>query len=185
MQAFTTFMNLLWTTLSVVAQILSVAVLISLFVKKNPPFLERIKNFVSKRAILIAFIASLCATLGSLVYSEVIGYDPCKLCWFQRIFLYPIAVLTGIALWKNDMSVRIYALVLSILGGLTALFHYVGQLGWNPFGLECLVVGYSSSCAKNFVLQFGYITIPLMAFSAAAIIAISLYASIRSERKDS
>jgi disulfide bond formation protein DsbB len=162
MEILTSSANMVWSVLSIVAQILSVVFFIALFVPKL-----RASKFVkalSDRAVLVAFIVSLLATIGSLIYSDVIGYAPCKLCWFQRIFMYPQVIIMGIALFRNDVGVRISGFILSAIGAAIALFHWTGQLGLTP--LPCSAVGYSVSCAERFVLQFGYITIPLMAFSA-------------------
>jgi disulfide bond formation protein DsbB len=171
--------NTLWSVLSIIAQILSVGIILSICVPrlKNTAFAD----FFRTRGLTVAFVVALCATIGSLIYSDYIGYEPCKLCWFQRIFIYPTAVILGIALWKKDQSIKVYALTLAAIGGLIAVFHYVGQLGFNPFGLECLAVGYSASCSKNFVLQLGYITIPMMAISACLLIVTSLWISLRKE----
>ena len=56
-------------------------------------------RYVAERAICLSFFLALAATLGSLFYSEIAGFEPCKLCWLQRIFMYPQAVLLGIA-WR-------------------------------------------------------------------------------------
>ncbi len=182
MQALATSMNNLWSVLAIVAQIISIVIIGIILTRKTPAFLSTIVLKISNNAVLVVFVVSLLATLGSLIYSDVIGYEPCKLCWFQRIFMYPLVILSALALWKKDSKIRIYALTLSIVGGLVALFHYVGQLGFNPFGLECLAIGYSASCAKNFVLEFGYITIPVMAFSAFLLISTTLWLSLRDSK---
>ncbi len=95
--------------------------------------------------------------------------------------MYPQVVILGMALWRKDASVRIYSLVLSVAGAAIALYHYVGQLGFNPLGLDCLAVGYSTSCSKSFVLEFGYITIPVMALSAFVLMALSLWMTMKKE----
>jgi len=179
MQSLTLILNYVWSSLSILAQILSVGILISLLVPKYRH--TAFSHFFKTHGLKIAFIAALCATVGSLLYSDVIGYEPCKLCWFQRIFIYPETIILGLALWRKESYVSLYAIVLAFCGGFIALFHYIGQLGLNPFGLECLVVGYSASCSKNFVLQLGYITIPLMAFSACLLIITTLWISSRKE----
>ncbi len=125
---------------------------------------EKIRNIVSSRANLFSFLIALTATLGSLFYSEIAHYDPCKLCWFQRIFMYPQAILFGIALWKRK-DIRAYSIALSGIGAVIAGYHYLLQRGIAP-SLACSAVGYSVSCSKIFVMNFGYITIPLMAFTA-------------------
>lgn len=180
MQYITSIVNNIWSILSIVAEVISLGILVSLFVPKykNTAF----SRFFETHGLTIAFIAAFFATVGSLIYSDVIGYEPCKLCWFQRIFIYPNMIILGIALWKKDVNMNIYGIVLAVCGGVVALFHYIGQLGINPLGLECLAVGYSSICAKNFVLQFGYITIPLMAFSACLLMVTTLWISSRKEK---
>ncbi len=131
----------------------------------------KILEIISSRANLFAFVVALTATLGSLFYSEIAHYDPCKLCWLQRIFMYPQAILFGIALWKRS-NIRAYSIALSGVGAVIAGYHYLLQRGIAP-SLACSSVGYSVSCAKIFVMNFGYITIPLMAFTAFALIIIT------------
>lgn len=173
----TSFVNLLWSILSIVALVSSLALVVCYFA----PSLSRsaFARFFRERGLLVAFVVSLLATAGSLIYSDVIGYEPCKLCWFQRIFMYPQVLLMGIALIRRDQWIRVYGFVMSVIGAAIALFHYTGQLGLTP--LPCPAVGYGVSCAQKFVLQFGYITIPMMAFSAFALIAVTLLLSLKRE----
>lgn len=126
-----------------------------------------------KNALLFSFIIALTATVGSLFYSEIAYFEPCKLCWFQRIFMYPQVVLLGMALFKKDMAIAPYAVALSVLGGAIALYHYSLQRGIAP-ELPCSAVGYAPTCAQVFVMSYGYITIPLMAFTAFALICVLL-----------
>ena len=172
MQSFISFINLFWSTSTVIADLLIIVLVIAIFSPKlnKTSFVQ----FFEKKSLMIAFLVSFLATLGSLIYSDVIGYEPCKLCWFQRIFMYPQVILFGIAIFRRDIKMKIYGIALSSIGAIIALFHYVGQIGWNPFGLQCLAVGYSASCAKNFVMQFDYITIPMMALSAFILILMTL-----------
>ncbi len=165
------FVNLKLGVLTVVAQIIILlSVVYFLFFRKQYPF---IKNFVSKYGILFAFLVALTATSGSLFYSEIAGYQPCVLCWYQRIFMYPEVILLGMALWKKDKSIVNYSIALSSIGALIAAYHYLLQIGVVS-GVACGVVGYSVSCAKVFVLVFGYIGLPLMALTAFLLIITSL-----------
>ena len=59
--------------------------------------------------LYLAWVVALVATLGSLYLSEVLGYRPCKLCWYQRIAMYPLALMLGIAAFRDDLRVRLYA----------------------------------------------------------------------------
>ncbi len=156
------FINITLSVLVVLGQVAVVVTLVALFLKKRGTPLV---NFIRKHGLWIAFVTALIATLGSLFYSEIAGYEPCKLCWFQRILMYPQVILIGMALWKKDSLVFRYILVLSGLGILIAGYHYLLQLGLMP-SIACGTVGYSVSCSQRFVMEWGYITIPLMAFTA-------------------
>ncbi|HEU0081091.1 MAG TPA: disulfide oxidoreductase [Candidatus Paceibacterota bacterium] len=179
MQALAENMNLVWSVLSVVAQLLALFLIAALF---SPAVRSSaIVKFLRERALLLGFVVSLLATAGSLIYSDVIGFAPCKLCWFQRIFMYPQVVLMGIALWRKDLSMRLYGLVLSAIGAAIALYHYLGQNG--VASLPCSAVGYSVSCAEKYVMEFGYITIPVMALSAFVLMALAHAVSLRADRE--
>lgn len=169
--------NQILTFLTVAAQAIAAFLVISFFLPKKQK--QKILKFFSKKAILFAFIISLTATLGSLFYSEVAGYTPCKLCWFQRIFMYPQPILFGLAIWKKDKSIIKYGLTLSIIGGLIALYHYLLQVGVVPNG-ACGAVGYSVSCSQRFVMEFGYITIPMMSLTAFGLIFLLMLKSLKS-----
>lgn len=163
----TTIVNQTLGVLTILAQIFSVLLFILFFTKKSLP------NFLKRNFLLIAFIVALGAMAGSLTYSEIIGYEPCKLCWFQRIFMYPQVILLGVALFKKDYKIISYSIALSIIGAIIAGYHYLLQLGVAP-SLPCSAIGYSVSCSQRFVMQYGYITIPMMAFSAFILITLLL-----------
>jgi disulfide bond formation protein DsbB len=158
--------------LVVIAQILIVIYAIGLIIrKKNPdsPFVKAL----SENGFILAFLVALAATVGSLYYSDIRGYNPCKFCWFQRIFMYPQVILLGIALWKKDFWMKTYGLILSIIGGVIALNHYILQVSGTSI-LPCSAVGQSVSCSKVFVTHLGYITIPMMALSAFILMTLAL-----------
>lgn len=150
--------------------IIALLVAANFFSKKDK---DKFFKMVSQKSILFSFIIAITAMLGSLFYSEIAHYEPCKLCWFQRIFMYPLPFIFGVSLWKKDRNVIRYGLVLSAIGGLIALYHYLLQLGVVPNG-ACNVVGYSISCSQRFVMEMGYITIPMMSLTAFALITIFL-----------
>lgn len=156
--------NLVISSLTVLGQFIIIVLLALLIISKVFKKKFKILDFVSTYSIhLILVIAWICV-LSSLYYSEIVGYEPCKLCWFQRIFIYPQAVLTVIALYLKDNKVVNYTLWLAIFAFTIAGYHYLGQFGITT--LDCGLVGYSSSCSERFVMNFGYITIPLMALTA-------------------
>lgn len=124
--------------------------------------------------ILLLSVSSL---LGSLFYSEVALYQPCTLCWYQRIFMYPLAVLVLVSMRRKSREVVHYILPLAVIGGLMAAYNYLIQIQHllRPFdpAVPCNIDG--TSCASTYFLSYGYITMPMMALTAfALIILISL-----------
>jgi disulfide bond formation protein DsbB len=132
-------------------------------------------NFFSRNGLFFALIIAVVATAGSLFYSEIAGYEPCKLCWFQRIFMYPLVILIGLALIKKDLKFTFYPSALAGIGAVISLYHnyvYYGGISLFP----CEPFGLGASCTKVLVMEFGYITIPLMALTAFILILLFLNA---------
>ena len=134
-------------------------------------FLRQYWGAIKKHALALAFIVALTATLGSLFYSEVAGYTPCKLCWFERIFMYSQVVLLGVALWKGDRKVFQYAIPFSIVGGLLAAYQYVEQVLQTSITM-CAVGPDAVPCTTTYTFHYGYITIPMMALTAFILIIL-------------
>lgn len=167
MEGFIDFTDEMLAVLTLGSQIvLGVLLLLGLV---NSTFRKKVFPWFGERVLVLALIVALTSTLGSLFYSEIAGYHPCKLCWFERIFMYPQVILFAVALWKKDKNAIYYSFPLSILGLLLSGYHYLLQRGVAP-ELNCDAVGYSPSCAKVFVMEFGYITIPLEAFTGFLLI---------------
>ena len=164
--------NFFMPWLALAAQILVLFLVFSYFF--NPKGLR----FFKENYLVLAFILALAAVSGSLFYSEIAGYEPCKLCWFQRIFMYPQVFLFGLALYKKDRGIAPYSLLLSIIGAVIAAYHYLLQLDIAP-SLPCSAVGYSVSCSQVFVMNFGYITIPLMSLTVFSLIAMLMFIKVK------
>ncbi|MFZ3590799.1 disulfide oxidoreductase [Bacillus sp. DJP31] len=117
-----------------------------------------------------AWAVSVIAVFGSLYFSEVLKYVPCELCWYQRIFMYPLVVFMGIGVTKKDYHLSAYILPFSIIGGCISLYHYLIQkvdfLAANS--ISCGVV----PCTGQYINWLGFITIPFLAFSAFTLITI-------------
>lgn len=161
------FANLFLSILTVIGQAMVVILLGAwIFAPKGS-----LVKFVGENRVVMSFIVALIAMSGSLYYSEIAGLEPCELCWFQRIAMYPLVMLLAIALIKKDEGVAKYSLGLAVPGIIIGIYHYYLQLGGVGF-TSCGVVGYSINCADKFVLKFGYITIPLMAVTAFAMIIV-------------
>ena len=170
--------NTILGILTIIAQLSVVIIAISLVLRSK--LSKKILTFFGKNALLFSFIVALVSTLGSLFYSEIAHFEPCKLCWFQRILMYPQVLLLGFAFLKRDNHIGKYAMLLSGVGGVIALYHYLLQRGIVQELVPCSAVGYSVSCSQKFVMQFGYITIPLMALSAFSLILFLFFAQKRS-----
>jgi len=112
----------------------------------------------------ISFVIALGATLGSLFVSEVLGYPPCVLCWYQRIAMYPLAVVLLIALWLEDRAYPRYSLPLAGLGAALAIYHNLLYYGVIPEEIAPCEQGVS--CTTRQVELLGFITVPLMSLAA-------------------
>lgn len=175
---FVTLINFLGSAFSVITGILTIILIAVYFSPKAraTPF----GKFFRDRALVVVFIVSFLSLIGSLVYSDVIGYAVCQLCWYQRIFMYPLVLLSGIAILRKDYWMKFYCLIFSIIGVAISLFQYLGQLGLAP--LPCNAIGYGASCSERFVFELGYITIPMMAFSAFILMAVVLALSLKKDK---
>ncbi len=123
---------------------------------------KEIATFLSRQALLIGLVISVGAVLGSLFYSEIIGFEACVLCWWQRVFLYPQLILFAIALWKQDRSIFTYSAVLASMAGVIALYQSYVYMGGVSL-LPCTAL--EGGCSKIYIKEFGYITIPMMSLT--------------------
>mgnify|MGYP002513215903 FL=1 len=124
----------------------------------------------NKLYMQMIFIVSLLATLGSLYFSEIRMYEPCEMCWYQRILMYPIVILSFIGIIKDDSNVRLYVRVMSGIGVLMSTYHYALQKipALGESANSCMGV----SCTVQYINWAGFITIPLLALTAFIIIFI-------------
>ena len=123
--------------------------------------------------LLLAWLLALASTAGSLFLSEVMDYVPCVLCWYQRIPMYALALILGIALRAQDAAVLRYAQPLALVGLVLAAFHCLLYLGFIPKGIQ--PCGQGASCADVKLELWGFVTIPLMSLLAFAAIAVVLF----------
>ncbi len=158
-----------------------VFVVASFLIVLEKGFRDRVYSFFYKYILHFLFGLSLSAVVGSLAYSQVIGFPPCELCWVQRIFIYPQALLTFIALLKKDKGIVDYLLPFSVIGGAVALYQSFIHWGFSVVSLGGCTALLGGECAKVYVHSFGYITIPFMSFTifAYAIVAVLLYYKAR------
>lgn len=129
------------------------------------------KNFMRQYGPYLAFGVALAATLGSLYYSEVAGFIPCKLCWYQRILMYPLVIVTLVGIFLQDEFLPNYVLPFSISGVLLSGYHYLVQVGVLAQPIACAD---SVPCGSRYVNYLGFVTIPFMALVAFILITIFL-----------
>ncbi|MEZ5176504.1 MAG: disulfide bond formation protein B [Acidimicrobiia bacterium] len=122
---------------------------------------------------LAGFVA-LAATLGSLYLSEVAHLVPCRYCWFQRIAMYPLALILLMAAYRKDSMVRLYAATIASIGLGIAAYHRTIQAFPDLDAGSCAVTG--PSCSAALIDKFGFVTIPYMSLSAFALILTLLWA---------
>jgi hypothetical protein len=115
---------------------------------------------LSAAALPLAFAVALTSTLGSLYYSEVANFEPCRLCWYQRIAMYPLVLLLGVAWARRDLAVRRYGLPLAGVGLAIALYHRLEEQFPDAVASACSA---DVPCWARYVNEFGWITIPTMA----------------------
>lgn len=119
----------------------------------------------------LALAVALTAMLGSLYYSEIVGFIPCTLCWYQRVLMYPLNLIIIVGILKRDEYLPLYVLPMSVIGLLMSGYHYSLQLGLLP-DTGCTIV----SCSARYVNYFGFITIPAMALTAFILITVIMAA---------
>jgi disulfide bond formation protein DsbB len=126
---------------------------------------------MKENGLSLAWAVALTATLGSLYFSEIEGYAPCNLCWYQRILMYPLVIFLGIASVRKDWKQTIYVLPMSILGFCISSYHYATQKTTWFDGTQSKVCGLVP-CDTIYINWFGFVTIPFLAGIAFAIITI-------------
>ena len=133
-----------------------------------------VQIFLGGHAVLLALLVSLAAVSGSLFYSEIVGFEPCVLCWWQRVFVYPQVIIFAVALWKRKNDVFAYAVPMVLISGVLGLYQSYVYMGGTSI-LPCTALG--GACAKNYVFEFGYISIPTMSLTISIFILLLAWAN--------
>lgn len=138
------------------------------------------RSSIAESAVPLAAAVATGATLGSLYFSESAGFVPCELCWFQRIAMYPLAIILGVAVMRRDRTVLPYALTLSVIGLGISAYHVQLQL----FPEQSSFCEAANPCSGRWVEAFGWLTIPQMAGVSFALIALLASLAILTPDKD-
>jgi len=128
-----------------------------------------------------AFAVALVALAGSLFFSELAEFTPCRLCWFQRIFMYPLVpLLLAMAIRRDIRGALFYVLPLTAFGSLVSIYHLYIEANPEAESQGCKVTG--TPCSAKWIDEFGYITIPMLALTAFALISLLVVAAVRRNR---
>lgn len=130
----------------------------------------KVSYWLNRSSLYIALAAAWIAMLGSLYFSEVKGYVPCELCWYQRILMYPLAAVLAVGLWTRDRHLPKYVLPLSTLGFFVAFYHYL--LEKTDLFDSFAVCSAGVSCTTMWINWFGFVTIPFLSLMAFTIITV-------------
>ncbi len=122
--------------------------------------------------IFVSWLVAAISTLGSLFFSEVMELVPCVLCWYQRIFMFPLAMILLMALHPLDTRVVRYALPLAVIGLIFTLYHCLLFFGFIPENLQPCSQGVS--CADASMELFGFLPIPLLSLASFVVIIVLL-----------
>jgi disulfide bond formation protein DsbB len=136
---------------------------------RSSPSVAALVAAVDDAALWIAFLVAATCMAGSLYFSEVADYVPCRLCWFQRIAMYPLAVILLVAAIRRDRAVRWYVGPLAAIGALVSTYHYLVE--WNP-SLEGGVCGIGPACSAIWFRELGFVTLAFMALCGFAAILV-------------
>ena len=163
--------------LALVAGTGAVVIVVMRFVPPLRPALGAVRE----TAVWMAFAVAATATLGSLYFSEVRHLLPCRLCWFQRICMYPLAIILLVGAVRRDRGVRWYAVPLAGIGLLVSAYHYF--IEWNPqFESDSCAV--SVPCSVPYFREFGFVSLAFMALCGFAVILALLSIPSQESRHD-
>ena len=152
--------------LALVALLVTVAAVVALVTRRVPDWARDV-------ALPLATAIALVTTLGSLYYSEIAGYPPCTLCWYQRIAIYPQVIVLGAAALRRDRAVWLTSVPLAVVGVAISAWHVVIERLPSLAG-PC---DPANPCTIKWVEEFGLLTVPTMALIAgSAFIALTLVA---------
>ncbi len=129
---------------------------------------------VQQSALFLAWLIALTSTLGALFIGEVMERTPCILCWYQRIAMFPLAIILGIAAYSSDKAVTRYVLPIAAIGGLVAVWHTLLFAGIVPEAVQPCTQG-GPSCTDDEQIIFG---MPLPFLSSTAFAAIVLLLTV-------
>jgi disulfide bond formation protein DsbB len=161
-------MQVLTSVLAIIAAAGAVLLVLARLLAPSVPLAGRLgAGVVAWRGPLTLAVAGI-ATLGSLYFSEIADFVPCRLCWFQRIAMYPIAVIALVALVRRDAGARWYIVPLAVIGAAISTYHYL--IEWDVLADDASCSLFGPSCADVWFREFGFSTLAFMALAGFVVI---------------
>ena len=174
----TDVITLFFALLAVFAQLVVVAAVLLWLGSLVSPSVARAKAsavaVIGPQALSLAAVVALVCTLGSLYLSEVAHFVPCRLCWFQRVAMYPLVVVLGVGAIRRDAGSRLPGAILAGLGACVSIWHLLVERYPNLESASCDPL---NPCSFKWVEELGYLTVPGMALSGFALILVLLAAA--------
>ena len=164
---------------TVVADVALVLVVLAALLGRYPQ--DYLPAGLVRPMLLWGAITAFASVVLSLYYSEIVGFEACALCWWQRIFIYPQVILFFIAWRRGEYGVWRYALPLSVFGLFFGIAHWILQT-FHFSIIPCAAAGLSP-CEKVFFIEFGYVTFPVMAITTLLILSAIALVSRALERR--
>jgi len=143
------------------------------------PVAARLASDVGRSSLALAALVASVATAGSLYFSEIADFVPCRLCWFQRICMYPLVAILGVAAWRRDRSARWYCLPLLVAGASVSMYHYI--IEWKPSWGES-ACGVGPSCTDVWFRELGFVTLAFMALAGFLAVGVLLFVTPAADR---
>ncbi len=133
---------------------------------------DQLRKTIQPYSYHLAFLLSLIATLASLFLSEAVKFQPCILCWYQRVMMYPQPILLYISLVRNERFLKPYLITMSVIGAVVSAYHYGLQRFPQSLYAPCNTDLSGVSCIKGYLFYFGYMSFPLMALTVFVLLII-------------
>lgn len=175
-------MEVVTAVLALIAGVGAIGLVVAVMLGDRAPATASVAAVVLRRRAEVTFAVAATATLGSLYFSEVADFVPCRLCWFQRIAMYPLSVIALVALIRRDRSARYYIVPLAAIGAGISLYHYLIEWGVLDDSESCALFG--PACADVWFRSFGFVSLAFMALCGFVAIIVLNVVPVPQTRQD-
>lgn len=175
-------MELFTSLLALATGMGAIVILVAVLLSRSVPAATSLVEAVRHLGPWLIFAVSGGAMVGSLWFSEVADFAPCKLCWYQRIALFSVAIISLVAAIRRDRRIAPYTLTLASIGLVVSTYHYL--LEWFP-SLETNVCSVDVPCTAVWFREFGFVSLALMAGLAGLFVIVVSSVLVAGERSSS